>query len=294
MTESILGFSEVLLFGRRLHDLKINRKEIEVDEKVRLATRAKIKVGEVLDVSKIDGRTLAVGDKILVRKNKADENGIYTIASPAAGDLQLDAKQVVEMDKLVEVEDGSKFGGTIWEQTLDTDGGVTDQEFKKKKRLSQRLGDNAFLEEQFGDDARLARIYGFSFEGTYYELPEPAIFLVHGKGESATAGDKPTNQAARAPLDPSVSGVASAEYQISNDIKVWSYDKADYSIRMDVMTGMLEQILLDIYFGFDSPAISGAKVSGAKVSGAKVSGAKVSGAKVSGAKVSGAKARGSD
>ncbi|MDX1742985.1 MAG: hypothetical protein R3186_05250, partial [Ruegeria sp.] len=78
------------------------------------------------------------------------------------------------------------------------------------------------------------------------------------------------------------------------DMRVWDYDKADYTMRMDVMTGQFEQVLLDIYFGFDSPAISGAKVSGAKVSGAKVSGAKVSGAKVSGAKVSGAKARGGD
>ncbi len=199
---------------------------------------------------------------------------------------------------------------------------VEDLDYLPAKTPKRGKGKNKHLEDQLGaTDPKFARIYGFSYEGTYYELPEPTIFLVDGDGESATnfepssnrnlpynfaqgAGgntggaydpDKDTTrQAARAPLNPSITGVASADYQISSDIKYWPYDKADYTIRMDVMTGMLEQVLLDIYFGFDSPAISGAKVSGAKVSGAKVSGAKVSGAKVSGAKVSGAKARGSD
>ena len=34
-------------------------------------------------------------------------------------------------------------------------------------------------------------------------------------------------------------------YSFSEDIRVWSYDTADYSIRMDVETGTFEQILLD-------------------------------------------------
>ncbi len=199
---------------------------------------------------------------------------------------------------------------------------LEDFSYDKTKLPKRGKGKNKHLEDQLVlTDPKFARIYGFSFEGTYYELPEPAIFLVDGDGESATddvelhadqnlpynlaqqvGGNSgnydpkkdTTRQSARAPLDPSKTGVASADYQISNDIKFWPYDKADHTIRLDVTTGMIEQVLLDIYFGFDSPAISGAKVSGAKVSGAKVSGAKVSGAKVSGAKVSGAKVRGGD
>lgn len=160
---------------------------------------------------------------------------------------------------------------------------------------STKRGNNKHLDEQFEKENKefdrekpsFAKIYGFAYEGTYYDLPEPAIFLVHGEGLSATDDNLPGNLASRAPNEPSKSGVAAADYQIANDIRVWNYDKADQTMRMDVMTGMFEQVLLDIYFGFDSPAISGAKVSGAKVSGAKVSGAKVSGAKVSGAKARG-------
>ena len=171
---------------------------------------------------------------------------------------------------------------------------IEDLKYDPKKKRGK--GNNKHLEGQFandGDDApKFAKIYGFAFEGTYYDLPEPAIFLVHGDGQSATDKNKPGNLASRAPNDPSKSGVASADYQLADDIMFWSYDKADQTMRMDVTTGRFEQVLLDLYFGFDSPGVSGAKVAGAKVSGAKVSGAKVSGAKVSGAKVSGAKARG--
>jgi hypothetical protein len=160
---------------------------------------------------------------------------------------------------------------------------------------STKKGNNKFLDDQFEaedpergvEKPRFAKIYGFAHEGTYYDLPEPVIFLVHGDGQSATDGNCPGNLASRAPNEPAKSGVGAAEFQIANDIMFWNYDKADQTMRMDVMTGMFEQVLLDIYFGFDSPAISGAKVSGAKVSGAKVSGAKVSGAKVSGAKARG-------
>lgn len=160
-----------------------------------------------------------------------------------------------------------------------------------KAKSEKGRGNNRHLESQLadanGDKLKLAKIYGFAFEGTYYDMPEPAIFLVHGDGESATDKNLPGKLAARAPNEPSKSGVGAADFQIANDIRVWDYDKADQTMRMDVMTGRFEQVLLDVYFGFDSPAVSGAKVSGAKVSGAKVSGAKVSGAKVSGAKARG-------
>ncbi|WP_135506998.1 hypothetical protein [Roseovarius aestuariivivens] len=159
-----------------------------------------------------------------------------------------------------------------------------------QRRAPKTLGDNKHLDEQFalaenkelGQLPGFAKIYGFAWEGKYFDLPEPVIFLVHGDGVSATDGDLPGNLASRAPNDPSKSGVAAADFQIANDIRVWSYDKADQSMRMDVSTGMFEQILLEAYFAHDGAGVSGAKVSGAKVSGAKVSGAKVSGAKARG------------
>lgn len=167
----------------------------------------------------------------------------------------------------------------------------------------QRGGRNHHLLDQLGcDNAAFARIYGFSYEGTYHELPIPALFLVHGDGVLATQ-EKNTVKTegeergssdphfARAPGWPSLTGLSAADFDFVDDLRVWSYDQADYTIRMDTAAGMFEQVLLESYFTGNF-GVSGAKVSGAKVSGAKVSGAKVSGAKVSGAKVSGAKLSG--
>ncbi|MFA3916263.1 hypothetical protein [Ruegeria hyattellae] len=177
---------------------------------------------------------------------------------------------------------------------------VTELTYQNKKKNTNSR--NNFLQNQVeagtdndgSDMLNFARIYAFAYDGVFYELPEPTLYLVRGPGRSATNGDKPGGLASRAPNSPELSGVAAADYQIADDICVWDYQQADYTIRMDVANGRFEQVLLDAYFGSDGAGVSGAKVSGAKVSGAKVSGAKVSGAKVSGAKVSGAKARGGD
>lgn len=151
-----------------------------------------------------------------------------------------------------------------------------------------RKGEPHWLWKQLENpDARLARIYGFSYEGAYFDLPRPIVFLVHGAGEPAVLDSNITGaaqtdaQLARAPQRPSVSGVAAANFGIADDIRVWSYDKADYTIRMDIETGMFEQVLLDAYFA-DGGHVSGMKVGGPRVSGMKVSGMKVSGMKVGG------------
>lgn len=94
-----------------------------------------------------------------------------------------------------------------------------------------------------------ARVYGFSFEGTYYELPRPVLFLVHGPGRPASEGRGASPKRARAPTEPSLTGLGSADFDFADDIMVWSYDKADYTIRMDVETGMFEQVLLEAMLG---------------------------------------------
>lgn len=81
-------------------------------------------------------------------------------------------------------------------------------------------------------DSRLARIYAFAFEGGYYELSQPALFLVHGDGQPA--GDTVE-----------FSGVAATAKEFATDLEVWAYDKADMSVRLDVNAGTLEQILLE-------------------------------------------------
>ena len=156
-----------------------------------------------------------------------------------------------------------------------------------------RTGGDRDLENRLThDNPTIARIYSFSYEGGYYDLPQPALFLVHGPGEQVTKvpvsrrapekGAAPDPLPARAPGEPSLTGLAAADFQFVDGIMVWSYDKADHTIRMDVETGEFEDVLLNMFFGGGGPAVSGARVSGARVSGARVSGARVSGARLSG------------
>ena len=156
------------------------------------------------------------------------------------------------------------------------------------KILTQRKGKNRQLAEQFNKTSNFARIYAFSYAGAYYELTSPALFLVHGNGTSVTDENLPAGHAARAPAKPSQTGVSAADFQFSDDVHYWSYDKADYTIRMDVETGMFEQVLLDVISDGGGPgSIAGANVRGANVRGANVRGANVRGANVRGANVRG-------
>ena len=139
-----------------------------------------------------------------------------------------------------------------------------------------RSGGDRDLENQLVDKtSTIARIYSFSYEGAYYDLPRPALFLVHGDGEDVTEAEAKKTNVARAPGEPSLTGVAAADFQFADGLKVWSYDKADHTIRMDVETGEFEDVLLNMYFG-------GGKVSSWRTGGVKVSGAKLSGGRLSG------------
>jgi hypothetical protein len=131
---------------------------------------------------------------------------------------------------------------------------------QKASDLSPGLGGNKHLEEQidagFADNAkkaRIARIYAFSYEGHFYDLAKPALFLVHGPGEPAEIAidDPKLKRASRAPESADKTGVAATGLSFSEDIQVWPYDKSDLSIRLDVETGTLEQILLDVELSTD-------------------------------------------
>ena len=146
------------------------------------------------------------------------------------------------------------------------------------------------------DQTVFARIYGFSYEGTYYDLPRPLLFLVHGPGQPAEQAPAGPGNArfARAPDSPDRTGIAAADFSFGDQVMVWSYDKDDFTIRMEVDTGTFEDTLLAPFFLGEGYGVSGAKVSGAKVSGAKLSGARIAGAKVSGAKLWGGRGDASD
>jgi hypothetical protein len=131
--------------------------------------------------------------------------------------------------------------------------------------------------------AQFARIYGFSFEGHYYDLPRPVIMLVHGLG-IALAGPPP---AAPSPiLD---TDQAARTWEFAANLFQWNYDKKTMSIRLDLDSGTIEDILLARALGDRAGAYgSGAYGSGAYGSGAYGSGAFGSGAYGSGAYGSGA------
>lgn len=126
--------------------------------------------------------------------------------------------------------------------------------------------------------ARFARIYGFSYEGAYFECAVPVLFLVHGDGMK--------------PSKVKVPGPDREDKKFYNGLRAWSYDRSDETMRLDIDSGSFEEVLLSTIGGEGGPGVSGARVSGARVSGARVSGARVSGARVSGARVSGARISG--
>ena len=184
------------------------------------------------------------------------------------------------------------FGRVLADLTIDTNPGIHDP------FVEPRVGGNKFLDNQLdAPEPKFARIYGFSYGGTYYEMDTPALFLVHGDGAdpapmagtrlSGTPPPPPETKAAnkrlaRAPEDPSLTGLAASDFQISSGLRVWSFDKGDFSIRMDVSSGPLDQILLDLEGCDSSPAVAGNRVSGNRVSGNRVSGNRVSGNRLSG------------
>jgi hypothetical protein len=59
---------------------------------------------------------------------------------------------------------------------------------------------------------------------------------------------------------------------------MWTYEKADLSIRMDVETGSFEQILLESVLNVEAPRTPGARVDAtgarADLAGARVAGAR--------------------
>ncbi|HUF87930.1 MAG TPA: hypothetical protein VMM59_11165 [Thermohalobaculum sp.] len=289
MSESLLSFSEVLLFGRKVEDLQIVIAEADsvqaaADQKVSVTTTRNL-VDGLAGHQVVDGVLVTTGSKVLVRHHGVTNNGIYTVG--AAGVAWV--KSTAAKDTTVLVEEGDRFNGSVWKQILSQAGR---QQFAHVRGSGRGQGWNSELDDQLGEGACLARIYGFSYEGMFYQLPAPTIFVVHGDGTSVTDSNEPQGHFARAPLNPSKTGVAAADFQFSDDIMYWSYDKADYSIRMDVMTGQLEEILLDVFFELEAPMLAGGRVAGGRVAGGRVAGGRVAGGRVAGGRVAGGRVAG--
>ena len=92
----------------------------------------------------------------------------------------------------------------------------------------------AFLKDQLkAAEASFALIYGYSHQGQYYALAQPALFLVHGEGSPAGSSGTAST------------GLAARDFAFESDIVFWDYDRADFSLRLDIDSGPLERILIE-------------------------------------------------
>jgi hypothetical protein len=108
----------------------------------------------------------------------------------------------------------------------------------------------------------LAQIYGFTYLGTYYPMTAPAVFLVHGAGTPIISGvgypAVSTADGGAMPPDPEKPGYTFAQANINElgapvsvqgfaaGLVMWPYHDVDFSVRIDIATGMLQDILLAV------------------------------------------------
>ena len=109
-----------------------------------------------------------------------------------------------------------------------------------------------------GASGSFVSVYGFEFEGHYYDLPKPAILMVNGTAQT------PTDAGA----------VVQPHPILADNIQVWSVNKGDMSVRLDVDAGPLEDILLEQ--AIDAAGLA-AQTSAKRVSGKRVSGKRMTG-----------------
>jgi hypothetical protein len=131
-----------------------------------------------------------------------------------------------------------------------------------KNQLPTNRGSNEFLRRQIEAEnqdlgpAKLARIYAISFEGSFYNLPKPMIFLVHGGGAKIRGSGVSVLLADALSNRPTAddSGMAGRDFDFEasdtgqgdgHDLRYWEYDKDDVTLRLDVVSGSLEDILVD-------------------------------------------------
>ena len=94
-----------------------------------------------------------------------------------------------------------------------------------------------------------ARIYGFSFEGHYYKMPRPLLFLLAAPGEqdgvavNARDPQEPVAGGVRE-FNTRFTGVEGMDWQFGRDILVWAVDKHDIAVCLDLDIGTYDRVLL--------------------------------------------------
>ena len=113
------------------------------------------------------------------------------------------------------------------------------------------LGANTFLYQQLKHEkASLARIYAFAYEGDLYFLPKPYVFLVHDDGVPVVEPGCAKDGGAPTTIDHW--GVVAKIDRFADDVRMWEYDKEDFSLRIDIVSGPLSEIALEPAMAGDS------------------------------------------
>jgi hypothetical protein len=121
------------------------------------------------------------------------------------------------------------------------------------ERALRKVSSDAELDEK-DIHARFARIYGFAYEGQYYELPRPILFLVYGPGKPAEEKEQH--------FTVEKVGLAAKDWNFASDIMMWEFDDKDVSMCLDVESGPMKEILLKPMFEMEEDlALSGASAS---------------------------------
>lgn len=96
----------------------------------------------------------------------------------------------------------------------------------------------------------MARIYAFACEGDLYYLSKPYIFLVHGEGMRVVEPGNPKAGDATTTIDHW--GVVAKIDRFADYVVMWDYDKEDFSLRIDIVSGPLSEIALEPAMAGDS------------------------------------------
>jgi hypothetical protein len=128
------------------------------------------------------------------------------------------------------------------------------------RRLRRPSPNHLVVDQLRSPDALIARIYAFSFQNEFFELVKPALFVVNGEGETPIRsdddlqdddmidrrGDERKQRDYGFPIG--LTGLAQMGGNLATELRVWAYDRDDFSVRLDIMTGSFDRILIEHEF----------------------------------------------
>lgn len=158
------------------------------------------------------------------------------------------------------------------------------------RTIVKATADAAAVPDASANDVAFAAASAADGAGTA-ETATAAAAAAAAKLDGATAASVASATAEAAAATPYIGRVDEPFPGFADNVRIWPYDKADFSMRLDPCSGPIESILLEAEIDDAEMAdeMAGRKVSGRKVGGYLGRGRKVSGRKVG---ISGRKVRG--